>query len=133
EADLVSLLEGLDAEGAPQPKRSTLARLDFVVPSREGLPALERYARLEIDGESRLAGYVEATRGCAHLCTHCPIPPVYGGRFFVIPREVVLEDVRRQVRAGAEHITFGDPDFLNGPVHSMRIVRALRAEFPGLT
>jgi hypothetical protein len=76
---------------------------------------------------------VEASRGCLHLCTHCPIPPVYGGRFFVIPEEIVLADVRRQVQAGATHITFGDPDFLNGPGHSLSVVRAMHAEFPNLT
>src|SRR5206468_1333924 len=75
----------------------------------------------------------EASRGCLHLCTHCPIPPVYGGRFFVVPPDVVLEDVRRQVQAGATHITFGDPDFLNGPKHALKVVRALHAEFPALT
>ena len=62
-----------------------------------------------------LAGYVEASRGCKHLCRHCPIPPVYGGRFFVVPAEVVQADIRQLVEAGARHITFGDPDFLNGP------------------
>jgi radical SAM superfamily enzyme YgiQ (UPF0313 family) len=59
--------------------------------------------------------------------------PVYKGRFFAIPRETVLEDIRRQVRAGAGHITFGDPDFLNGPTHALRVCRALRDEFPGVT
>jgi hypothetical protein len=51
----------------------------------------------------------------------------------VIPEEIVLEDIRRQVQAGASHITFGDPDFLNGPGHSLRVVRAMHAEFPDLT
>jgi radical SAM superfamily enzyme YgiQ (UPF0313 family) len=110
-----------------------LQRLPFAVPSRHALPVLDKYARLEQDGERRVAGYVEASRGCLHLCTHCPIPPVYGGRFFIIPPEIVLEDVRRQVQAGATHITFGDPDFLNGPGHSIKVVRALHAEFPELT
>ena len=59
--------------------------------------------------------------------------PVYDGRFFLVPEAVVLEDIRRQVQAGATHITFGDPDFLNGPGHSMSIVRAMHAEFPRLT
>src|SRR5206468_3057998 len=79
------------------------------------------------------AGYVEASRGCLHRCLHCPIPPVYQGRFFAVPREVVLEDVRRLVQAGAGHITFGDPDFLNGPGHALKLVRALHFEFPRLT
>jgi len=51
----------------------------------------------------------------------------------VIPREVVLEDIRRLVASGALHITFGDPDFLNGPGHSLAIVRAMHQEFPEVT
>jgi len=58
---------------------------------------------------------------------------VYNGIFRVVQPEVVLEDIRRQVAAGAEHITFGDPDFFNGPTHAIRIVDAMHCEFPGLT
>ena len=107
--------------------------LPTVTPSREMLPDLCRYARLALGEERRIAGYVEATRGCLHLCRHCPIPPVHGGRFKAFPRELVLEDARRQIRAGAEHLTFGDPDFLNGPTHSLAIVRQLHMEFPDVT
>jgi hypothetical protein len=103
------------------------------VPSRAALPTLERYAHLERDGKLGLAGYVEASRGCKHQCRHCPIPPVYGGRFFVVPLEIVLADVRQLVAAGATHITFGDPDFLNGPRHALAVARALHAEFPRMT
>jgi radical SAM superfamily enzyme YgiQ (UPF0313 family) len=110
-----------------------LARLPFAQPARAGLPPLERYAHLVRDGEAVPAGYVEASRGCLHTCRHCPITPVYGGRFFVVPRAIVLDDIRTQVAAGARHITFGDPDFLNGPGHSLAIVRALHAEFPDVT
>ena len=106
---------------------------NFPVPSRAGLPSLERYARLERDDRLHTVGYVEASRGCIHHCLHCPIVPVYDGRFFVFPAEAVLEDIRRQVAGGATHITFGDPDFLNGPGHSFAIVRAMHAEFPRLT
>ena len=59
--------------------------------------------------------------------------PVYEGQFRVVQREVVLEDIRQQVAAGARHITFGDPDFFNGPTHAMRIVEAFHAEFPEVT
>jgi radical SAM superfamily enzyme YgiQ (UPF0313 family) len=110
-----------------------LARLPFPSPSRDRLVPIDRYARLVQAGEERLAGYVEASRGCLHLCTHCPIPPVYGGRFFVVPREVVLEDIRRLAASGARHITFGDPDFLNGPAHAVRLARAMHEEFPEMT
>jgi hypothetical protein len=79
------------------------------------------------------AGYVEATRGCLHTCLHCPITPIYEGRFFIVPRNVVLADIRAQVAAGAKHITFGDPDFLNGPRHSLAILREMHTEFPDLT
>jgi radical SAM superfamily enzyme YgiQ (UPF0313 family) len=105
-----------------------------VLPSRGALPGLDRYARLERgDGTSRVAGYVEATRGCKHRCRHCPVVPLYQGRFFAVPAELVLADVAAQVAAGAEHVTFGDPDFLNGPAHALRIARALHARFPALT
>ncbi|MBX5457490.1 MAG: B12-binding domain-containing radical SAM protein [Thermogemmatispora sp.] len=110
-----------------------LQRPAFVVPQRHGLPELQRYARLEWNGQYRLAGYTETTRGCKHTCLHCPITPVYRGRFFAVPQEVVLADIRAQVEQGAEHITFGDPDFFNGPTHALRIARALHREFPTVT
>jgi radical SAM superfamily enzyme YgiQ (UPF0313 family) len=115
------------------PARPHLQRLAFALPARTSLPTLDQYAKLEHNGASHVTGYVEASRGCLHLCTHCPIPPVYDGRFFVIPENIVLEDIRHQVQAGATHITFGDPDFLNGPGHSLSVVRAMHAEFPDLT
>ncbi|MGB5052254.1 MAG: CUAEP/CCAEP-tail radical SAM protein [Caldilineaceae bacterium] len=110
-----------------------LARLPFPVPVRAPLPSLDQYARYMADNESHLAGYVEASRGCLHTCRHCPVVPVYNGRFFVVPAETVLADIRQQVAAGARHITFGDPDFLNGPGHALKIAEALHAEFPRLT
>lgn len=105
----------------------------FPSPSRRSLPALSRYARLQHNGAEYLVGYVEASRGCLHTCRHCPIVPVYEGRFFIFPEETVLDDIRAQVGAGAQHITFGDPDFLNGPGHSLSILRAMHREFPHLT
>jgi radical SAM superfamily enzyme YgiQ (UPF0313 family) len=111
----------------------SLERLQFLTPSRTGLPPLEKYAKLRVNGTGKVAGYTEASRGCKHLCRHCPVVPVYRGTFRIVQPEVVLEDIRRQVGAGAEHITFGDPDFFNGPTHAMRIVEAMHREFPGLT
>jgi len=139
---LVGLIESLDSgfesavNGVGQPGRIAapfLKRIEFHVPHRRGLPPLRQYAQLERDGRRSLVGYVEASRGCKHLCLHCPIPPVYGGRFFAVPQEIVLEDIRRLVQSGAQHITFGDPDFLNGPTHALRVTRAMHAEFPTLT
>ncbi len=139
EGALVALAEALDrgdagAAAAAAPADPILERLDFPVPSRGALPPLERYAQVvHADGRRALAGSVEASRGCLHLCRHCPIPPVYEGRFFAVPAAVVLEDARRQIAAGAEHLTFADPDFLNGPGHALKIVRALHAEHPRVT
>ena len=106
----------------------------FLVPDRSDLPALDRYAFLRMpDGETRVTGYVEASRGCKHRCRHCPVVPVYKGRFRAVPREIVLADIRQQVMTGARHITFGDPDFFNGPTHAVQIVEALHKQFPELT
>ncbi len=97
----------------------SLARQKFRVPERSGLPLLVRYSHVMMPGGTeRIAGYTEASRGCKHLCRHCPIVPVYNGAFRIVDRDVVLEDIRRQVEAGAQHITFGDPDFFNGPTHA---------------
>jgi radical SAM superfamily enzyme YgiQ (UPF0313 family) len=147
ETPLVELARALDGSDVPRfqpidvvgvgtrtrPEPPVLQRPEPVVPLRQELPPLRSYAGLERDGTIVPAGYVEATRGCHHTCRHCPITPVYGGRLAVVPRHLVLEDARRQIAAGARHITFGDPDFFNGPAHSLRICRELQAEFPGLT
>ena len=121
--------------GERGPERAVhLGKIEFRVPDRSGLPPLPSYARLELpDGGERIVGFAEASRGCKHLCRHCPIVPVYDGRFRVVPREVVLADIRQQVAAGAEHISFGDPDFFNGPTHALRIALAMHAEHPRLT
>jgi radical SAM superfamily enzyme YgiQ (UPF0313 family) len=133
-SDGVQLAAGAPGDGVEPGPLISLGRQRFRVPAREGLPALTRYAHLTLaDGALRTVGYTEATRGCKHLCRHCPIPPVYGGRFRAVQQEVVLEDIARQVAAGARHITFGDPDFFNGPTHALRIAERLHARFPDLT
>jgi Radical SAM superfamily len=103
------------------------------LPARHLLPPLERYARLAVAGEERLAGYVEASRGCVHRCRHCPVPVVYDGRTRIDPVEALVADVEQLVGAGARHVTFGDPDFLNGPHHARRVLSAVHGAFPQLT
>ncbi|MGH2684195.1 MAG: radical SAM protein, partial [Actinomycetota bacterium] len=111
-----------------------LGRQRFDLPARDLLPPLDRYARLVVPGgEERLVGYAEASHGCVHRCRHCPIPVVYDGRIRVVGDEVVLDDITQLVGLGARHITFGDPDFLNGPHHSIKVVRAMHERFPDLT
>jgi len=135
EAGLISLVQRVAAgrNGAQAEPLISLQRQQFLAPDRAGLPPLDEYVRLMDHGVRRLTGYTEASRGCKHLCRHCPIVPVYNGVFRIVQKEVVLEDIRRQVSAGAEHITFGDPDFFNGPGHAIALVEALHAEFPRLT
>jgi radical SAM superfamily enzyme YgiQ (UPF0313 family) len=109
----------------------SLERLAFEVPDRSGMPALEKYAHLIVPGDGyRVVGSTEASRGCKHLCRHCPIVPVYKGVFRIVSRDVVMADVRQQVAAGAQHISFGDPDFFNGIRHAMELVEAFHREFP---
>jgi radical SAM superfamily enzyme YgiQ (UPF0313 family) len=136
EAGLLALVRRLQA-GQEQPQAEpvvSLARQQFVVPDRQGLPPPFTYAHLIMGPEQqRVTGYTEASRGCKHLCRHCPIVPVYAGRFRVVQQDVVLADIRQQVAAGIEHLTFGDPDFFNGIGHAMPLVQALHAEFPQLT
>jgi len=111
-----------------------LSKIEFMIPDRASLPPLERYAHLQLpDGSRKTVGFAEGSRGCKHLCRHCPVVPVYQGAFRVIPVDTVMADVRQQVAAGARHISFGDPDFLNGPTHAHRLVQALHAEFPNVS
>lgn len=122
-----------DSEAALE-NNISLARQKFETPDRTGLPLLRQYAHLVTpSGAHHTVGYTEASRGCKHLCRHCPIVPIYNGVFRIVDAEVVLADIRQQVAAGAQHMTFGDPDFFNGIGHSLPLVEALHREFPRLT
>ena len=133
---LVERLQGGDcSDTLPQAEPIvSLDRLTFEIPDRSGMPALERYAHLIVPGGGfRLVGSTEASRGCKHLCRHCPIVPVYKGVFRIVSRDVVMNDIRQQVAAGAQHISFGDPDFFNGIRHAMDLVEKFHSEFPDVT
>ena len=136
EPHLLALAERVRA-GEPMPAPGVVndtSRIAFRTPFRDPLPSLDRYAGLMMpDGTSRPLGFTEASRGCKHMCRHCPVVPVYEGRFRIVPVDVVIADVAQQVAMGARHISFGDPDFLNGPTHALRVARALRDAFPDLT
>jgi radical SAM superfamily enzyme YgiQ (UPF0313 family) len=139
EEGLVHLADRLFSNGLPEGRPQdepliSLARLQFEVPDRTGMPAMEKYAHLIIPGDGyRIVGSTEASRGCKHLCRHCPIVPVYKGVFRIVSAEIVMEDIRRQVSAGAQHISFGDPDFFNGIRHAMELVREFHREFTEVT
>ena len=80
------------ASGKPpsSPTLVSLERQHFLGPDRSGLPPLGAYAQLVMNGTMRRVGYTEASRGCKHLCRHCPVVPVYHGAFRIVQRDVVL-------------------------------------------
>ena len=134
EADLAAIARDLSAGLETSATSDKIPRLHFLVPDRSGLPPLSRYATLRMpDGTRKVVGSTEASRGCKHLCRHCPVVPVYQGQFRVVQPEIVLADIAAQVAAGAGHITFGDPDFFNGPTHAMHIIDAMHAAHPNLS
>lgn len=118
---------------AAHPPTVHLQRGSFEVPARHLLAPLERYAHLSVGGQERLVGYVEASHGCGFHCRHCPVPAVYGGRTRIVGLDTVLADIDQLVDAGATHVTFGDPDFLNGVQHARRVVAAMHERHPQLT
>ena len=128
-ADLCMPLAEYKAANIQDPQRQR-----YILPDRTGLAGLSEYSHLiPPEGVPKLAGYTESTRGCKHLCKHCPVVPVYEGRFFAVDRDLVLQDVEQQIEMGAEHITFGDPDFFNGPTHGIRVVEMLCERYPGIS
>ena len=131
EAVIAGSVPGLRVDDQPAPP--IVERPGFPVPVRDALPEPRSYAGFEREGVIISAGYVEATRGCHHTCSHCPITPVYGGKLVVVPRDTVFADIQNQMEAGARHITFGDPDFFNGPSHSLRIARMMHERWPNVS
>lgn len=138
---LVAWTRVVGSSGAPAPATAhnageavvDLGRHPTPVPARDLLPPLDRYARLAVDGEERLAAAIEASRGCASRCRHCPVAAVYDGRTRIVGQDVLLADVAQAVALGARHLTLADPDFLSAPAHSLRFVRAVHERWPDLT
>lgn len=128
-ADLVAWA----ADPRPGPVRVSLQRQPEPLPDRRGFAPLAAFARFRSGDEERLAAAVQASRGCAHRCRHCPVPVVYGGRTRPVPLDAVLADVDQVVAAGARHLSFSDPDFLNRPRHALQVVDALATSYPGLS
>ncbi|MGE5319764.1 MAG: CUAEP/CCAEP-tail radical SAM (seleno)protein [Hyphomicrobiaceae bacterium] len=128
------LLAWVQSGAAPADSVVRRDKIEFLLPERRGLPDLQRYAKLILaDGTQKITGFAEASRGCKHLCRHCPVVPVYEGKFRIVPVDRVVGDIAQQVVVGAQHISFGDPDFLNGPTHALKVAEALHGRFPELT
>ena len=95
--------------------------------------SLDGYTQLAVGGERRVAGAVSASTGCLHRCTHCPVPVAYDGRIRLATVDSVLASAEAQINAGAVHLSFTDPDFLNAPSHARRVLAALNSRFPTVT
>ncbi len=133
EPGLVAWAREIGNGAAPAGVRRHTGPSRFLRPDRSGLPSHDSYARLEWLGEARLAAAVEASHGCRHRCRHCPIPVLYDGRMRVVGAGPVLADIDQLAADGIQHITFGDPDFLNAPRYSLDLLREAHAAHPSLT
>ncbi len=129
---LVAWADGRDP-GQPVQLGRRDGRRDTPLPARRLLPPLDRYTRMAAPDGEHLVGSVATTTGCSHRCRHCPVPVVYDGRVRPVGEAQVLADVDQLVAAGAGHLTFSDPDFLNMPGHARRIVREVHRRHPDLT
>lgn len=134
------LLAWLDSLGGSQSRADSgtrvtveVGRRKFLTPDRRTLPGIDRYAHLATPDGHKKVGYVEASHGCRHRCTHCPIPVVYDGRYRITGADTVLADIAQLAEAGAGHVTFGDPDFLNAPAYAVDVVEKAHAQHPDLT
>ena len=131
--DLKKLKSNLkNISGWEEPKIN-FDRQKFLTPSRDQLPSLEKYAKIIFEDKEKITGYVETSHGCAHVCPHCPVTAVYKGKFRIVDVNSILLDVDNLVSNGAEHITFGDPDFFNAPKHSFKVASLIKQKYPHLT
>src|SRR2546427_451391 len=80
-------------------------------------PRPGRSPRLGGAGGERPAAWGGATRGRAPRCRHGRVRVVYEGRIRIAAPDAVAAEGGQLVGGGARHITFGDPDFLNGVHH----------------
>ena len=113
--------------------KNELFSLKNNIPNRDILPDISNYAHLVNGSSNLIAGSVETTYGCKHSCTHCPIPISFQGSFKTYNLEKILLDVENQVKSGAMHISFNDPDFFNGPMHALKVLEILNSKFPEVT
>ncbi|MEO1896982.1 MAG: CUAEP/CCAEP-tail radical SAM protein [Cycloclasticus sp.] len=136
EPDILQLAQHLSGS-SDTPTANTVVRtgkLAFKLPARNDLPPLSKYAKLIQDNqEPKTLGFIETSRGCKYVCRHCPVTPIYKGTFRIVSFDIVMQDIEQQVAMGAEHISFGDPDFFNGPTHAKKVILAMHERFPNLT
>ena len=129
----ISNIENGELDSFFELKKKTSFSLKNNIPNRDILPDISNYAHLVNGSENFIAGSVETTYGCKHSCTHCPIPISFNGSFKTYNLEKILVDVENQVISGAKHISFNDPDFFNGPIHALKVLKNLNTKFPDVT
>lgn len=117
--------------GEPSLAKRT-ARRRYLIERRDLIP-LDSYRSVNYRGVKRPSGYLETTVGCRHRCRHCPIVPIFDGRIAINDSQAVVQDAKAQVTSGATHLSFGDPDFLNAPRHTLSILTEIHRHAPEVT
>ncbi|MBL4783741.1 MAG: radical SAM protein [Porticoccaceae bacterium] len=136
EPDILQLAQQLSNDTKPVFNDAIIRtdKIDFKLPDRKNLPIISKYATLiQEDKEQKTLGFIETSRGCKYVCRHCPVTPIYQGKFRIVPFDIVMQDIAQQVDMGAEHISFGDPDFFNGPTHAKKVLVAMHEQYPQLS
>ncbi|ORU93250.1 MAG: hypothetical protein A6F70_05080 [Cycloclasticus sp. symbiont of Bathymodiolus heckerae] len=136
EPDILQLAQQLSNQAVSDVKNTIVRteKIAFRLPDRKDLPPLSKYAKLiQQNDEPKTLGFIETSRGCKYICRHCPVTPIYEGKFRIVPFDIVMQDIEQQVAMGAEHISFGDPDFFNGPTHAKKVILAMHKKHPTLT
>ena len=136
EPDIVALAKQLSNDNRLASKEAVIStdKIHFKLPDRTGLPTISKYAQLvQENSKQKILGFIETSRGCKYVCRHCPVTPIYEGKFRIVPFDIVMQDIAQQVDMGAEHISFGDPDFFNGPTHAKKVILAMHKLYPALS
>ncbi len=137
--DGIVFSETLDASGALELletgevlTRKRAAKRPYLIQRRDLVP-LASYRTVSYQGQDKTSGYLETTVGCRHRCRHCPVVPIWDGRIAINDAPAVLQDAKNQIAAGAAHLSFGDPDFLNAPRHTLGILKEIHRHDPTVT
>ncbi|WP_298335414.1 radical SAM protein [Ferrimicrobium sp.] len=134
-AELATLVQSASGDAhaqiAAQSAKATNRRTYRV--NRTPLMPLDSYRSVSIAGHDLVTGYLETSVGCRHRCLHCPVAATWNGRIAINDAEAVITDGLAQIEAGAQHLSFGDPDFLNAPKHSLKVLATLAEKAPWVT
>ncbi|WP_298209378.1 radical SAM protein [Ferrimicrobium sp.] len=130
-AELATLVQHPSVSAQPGIPKATGRRAYRV--NRTPLMGLDSYRSVRIANQDLVTGYLETSVGCRHRCLHCPVAAIWNGRIAINDAEAVIADGLAQIEAGAQHLSFGDPDFLNAPKHSLKVLTTLAQKAPWVT